>query len=55
MMWHFLAKGHLLSYKQNKLPVLLIGLAQQTAKLTQETSILPSAACLWRIDTVAAK
>jgi len=29
------AKGHLLSHKQNKLPVLFIGLAQQTAELAQ--------------------
>jgi hypothetical protein len=34
------AKGHLLSHKQNKLPVLFIGLAQQTAKLTQKSRIL---------------
>ena len=30
-----LAQGHLLSHKQNKLPVLFIGLAQQTAELAQ--------------------
>jgi hypothetical protein len=36
--------GHLLSHEQNKLPVLFIGLAQETTKLTQETSILPRAA-----------
>jgi hypothetical protein len=32
--------GHLLSHKQNKPPVLFIGLAQQTAKLAQKSRIL---------------
>src|SRR5260370_35723613 len=36
--------GHLLSHEQNKLPVLFIGLTQETTKPTQETSILPRAA-----------
>src|SRR5260370_22922829 len=36
--------GHRLSHEQNKLPVLFIGLAQETTKPTQETSILPRAA-----------
>jgi len=34
------AMGHLLSHKQNKLPVLFIGVAQQTAELAQKSSIL---------------
>jgi len=33
------AMSHLLSHKQNKLPVLFIGLAQQTAKLAQKPRI----------------
>ncbi len=32
--------GHLLSQLQNKLPVLLIGLAQQAAELAQKPRIL---------------
>jgi len=32
--------GHLLSHKQNKLPVLFIGLTQQATKLAQKSRIL---------------
>ena len=35
-----LANGHLLSHKQNKLPVLFIGLAQQSAELAKKSRIL---------------
>src|SRR6266403_5695378 len=35
-----LAPSHLLSHKQNKLPVLFIGLAQQTPELAQKSRIL---------------
>jgi hypothetical protein len=34
-----LAKGHLLSHKQDNLAILLAGFAQQTAKLAQKSRI----------------